>query len=241
MNPGARASPSASTIRVPAADRIRVRIDDPAGGHRDVAAARCRPGAVVDRGAAEQGVDHRAVTSRAGSGRPLEELDPVAVGVGQVDEPAAGVGPGVDVDHARRARPVAERCQPGMRGRHVADDEAQVAAGRIARPRRRRDPVRTAVLEQLDPAGRLARHHEHDHPDVAERQREGLVLVAGVADRVELHLEAEAVAVEGQRSLHVGDRDPAVGEADDLDGRGGHAATLRRGRHASGRAPPRLR
>ncbi len=51
------------------------------------------------------------------------------------------------------------------------------------------------------------------------------MLVARVADRVELHLEAEAVAVEGQRGLHVGDRDPAVGEADDLDGRRGHAAT----------------
>jgi hypothetical protein len=97
--------------------------------------------------------------------------------------------------------------QPGVRGVHVADDDRDVLEPLVVAPAvdRDRPALRREIVDQLD---LLFAEAQPDDPRAQpEHAEQALVGIALDLD-LEHHLEGQHARIEGERAVHVGDRDP---------------------------------
>src|SRR5438874_12069849 len=86
--------------------------------------------------------------STAASGT-LQQLDPVAVGIGEIDDLAAGVHARIDRDGAARTGSIAQSDQAIVGRRRITDLQAQVARAGVAWLGRDRLACDAAIPEEL--------------------------------------------------------------------------------------------
>ena len=130
---------------------------------------------------------------------------------------------GCDRTHRRRRlEPHAARGQLGVRAVEVVHHEGHVSVPRVARARVPAGALRHAVLQQLDvvarPAPRRSRQAQQRDPQLGVREGDDLPQIGLRAVPLRDQLEAEQVAIEGDRAVEVADGEPGVEDAGDAHG-----------------------